>query len=291
MLFFLAGITGNVGGAAARNLLQQGHSVRALVRDTAKAADWASQGVQLQQGDWNDSAALATALQGVDGAYLMVPPTQAPSRDFREAKAILASYKQALTEARPPKLVLLSSFGSEQTEGLGLITATSLLEQELTHLNIPTAILRPGGFFENYLNGLDYVRQSGTLSTFYAPADRPLLMTATADIGAEVARLLTSEWNGNRIFELGEIYSPADIAAAMTEAFGTTITAQAVPRDRWTATLESVGFPAGTTWAYEEMVDGINSGHIHWDVQGTEPLPGTITPTQFFQTLKQPARA
>ncbi len=42
---------------------------------------------------------MTRALTGVEGAYLMMPPVQAPSRDFSEAKAVLASYKQTLAQA------------------------------------------------------------------------------------------------------------------------------------------------------------------------------------------------
>lgn len=289
MLFFIAGITGNVGGATARQVLKDGHNVRALVRDTAKARSWAEQGVELVQGDWNDPASLITALTGVDGAYLMMPPTQTPSRDWREAKAVVASYKQAVEQAKPKKLVLLSSYGSEQPSGIGLITATHLLEEGVGNLDIPTAVLRPGGFFENYVAQIAPTRQSETLYSFYQPVDRKLLMTATADIGAEAARLLTTDWIGKRIVEIGDEHSPTEIAAAMAEVFGQPITAQAVPRAQWSGVLQQFELPADSTWAFEEMADAINSGHIHHNVPGTEAVPATIAPLQFFRNVSQNA--
>ena len=60
-----------------------------------------------------------TGTRGVEGAYLMMPPSQTPSPDFREAKAVLAAYKQALANAAPPKVVALSSMGSEKTQRPG----------------------------------------------------------------------------------------------------------------------------------------------------------------------------
>lgn len=287
MHFFIAGITGNVGGATARHLLQNGHTVRALVRDAAKARPWADEGVELVQGDWNDAASLSRALNSVDGAYLMMPPTQTPSREFREAKAVVASYQQAIQQSRPGKLVLLSSFGSEQSSGIGLITSTSLLETGVGQTDLPTAILRPGGFYENYVAQIAPTKQSGTLYSFYQPVERKILATATADIGAEAAKLLTAEWTGKRIVEVGSEYSPADIAAAMGEAFHQPITAAGIPREQWSSTLQQFGMPAEFTWAFEEMVDAINSGRIHNNVPGTEKVDGTITPVEFFRRLQQ----
>ena len=289
MLFFISGITGHVGGAAANQLLKDGHSIRALERDTEKAQPWADQGVEVVKGDWNDRGALAKAFQGIDGAYLMMSPSQTPSRDFREAKALVAGYKDALTQRPPPKLVLLSSFGSEQPSGLGLITATAIMEQQLGALDIPLAIVRPGGFFENFVGAIQPAVSTGMLYSFYQPLDRLILMAATADIGAQVALLLTTEWTGKRLLELGTLTSPDDIAAAMGQALGRKVTAQAIPRDRWSATLQSFGLPSEYTWAYEEMIDAVNSGHIHNKVPGTEHVPGTVTPTQFFTQHKPQA--
>lgn len=280
-MFLIMGITGNVGGAAARHLLEQGKQVRALVRNPAKAAAWAGKGVELIEGEWEDSAAITRALNGVEGAYFMMPPSQAPSPDFREAKAVIASYKQALANSAPPRVVALSSMGSEKTSGLGLITATHLLEEALNEEPFPVAFVRAGSFFENYVFGLQ-AAQGGTLPIFYAPTNRKLPMIATEDIGAEVAKLLTTEWTGKRIIELGSMVSSDDLAAELGAVLGRDVKAQAVPREAWTATLEHMGLPEGSTWAYEEMIDSVNSGWIDFGVEGTEPVEGITRARDVF---------
>ncbi len=281
-MFLVTGITGHVGGAAARHLLAQGKAVRALVRDEGKAAAWAGQGVELVKGEWEDAGALTRALEGVEGVYLMMPPLQAPSRDFREAKAVIASYMEALGKAMPPKVVALSSMGSQQTSGLGLITSTHLMEEALKTLPIPVAFVRAGSFYENYLFGLQ-AGKGGTLPTFYAPADRKLPMIATEDIGAEVAKLLTSDWTGKRYIELGSMVSSDDLAAELGEVLGREVKAQVVPREAWTSALEHMGMPKGSTWGYEEMVEGVNSGWIGFGVAGTESVQGTTSAEQVFK--------
>ena len=284
-MYLVTGITGHVGGATARHLLQMGKQVRALVRDEAKAAAWKTKGVELIQGEWEDAAAMARALNGVEGVYLMMPPSQTPSRDFREAKAILASYKKALAQAPPPKLVALSSMGSEKTSGLGLITSTHLLEEALASEPFPVAFVRAGGFYENFLFGLD-AAQSGALPTFYAPTDRKLPMVATEDIGAEVAKLLTAQWTGRRVIELGSMVSPDEIAAAFGQVLGRDVKAQAVPREAWAGALQSMGLPKDGTWAYEEMIEGENSGWIGFGVENSERVEGTTSAEQVYAAAK-----
>ena len=53
-MFFIAGITGNIGGAAAKMLLAEGKQVRAVVRDLGKANAWVEKGMELRVGDLTD---------------------------------------------------------------------------------------------------------------------------------------------------------------------------------------------------------------------------------------------
>ncbi len=145
-MYLVMGITGKVGGATARQLLKQGKQVRALVRDREKAARWTEQGVELVDGDWNDATAIAAALKGVEGAFVMLQAVWAPSPDFREAKGVIANYVEALTKLAPPRVVALSSMGAHRTSGVGNVTALSLLEQGLRSLPSPVAFVRAGGF-------------------------------------------------------------------------------------------------------------------------------------------------
>lgn len=287
MLFFVSGVTGNVGGAAALRLLQQGHTVRALVRNPQKASGLFDKGVEVLQGDANDSAAVAAALEGVDGAFVMVPPFAAPAPGYPESKAIIASLREALGKATPARVVALSSIGSDKTSGLGLITATHLLEQALADLPVPTAFVRAGSFFENYGGALAGAAATGIFHTFYGPADRTVPMIATEDIGNQIAGLLTGDWTGKRIVELGSPLSANDVAAAIGETLGKPVTAQVIPREHWAATLESFGLPHGSTWAYEEMLDGVNSGWIDFGAPGTEKVEGTKRISEFFRQLNQ----
>lgn len=285
--FFVAGITGQVGGAAARKLLKQGHQVRTLARDPQKAAEWAKQGVEVRQGDLNDPTAVAAAQEGVQGAFLLMPPHLAHSPGFPEAKATISSYREALQQSPPPRLVLLSSIGSEQNSGLGNITSTHLMEEALGDLPFPIAIVRAGGFIENFKFSLPRAQSSGWLDSFWTPTDRPFPMIATADIGNQVADLLTNPWDGKKIVELGSPVSADDLAHAMTEVLGRSVQARAIPREQWSAALEAMGFSPGTTGSYEEMMDGFNSGWIHFGVHGTEPIAGTTSPAQVFAQMQK----
>jgi hypothetical protein len=76
------------------------------------------------------------------------------------------------------------------------------------------------------------------------------------------------------------------MASAMAEVLGRPVVAQPIPRDRWDATAESFGIPAGSTWGYVEMVESVNSGWINFDVPGTEHVPATTKPAQVFAAAR-----
>ena len=290
-MFLVMGITGKVGGATARHLLAQGKKVRALVRDREKAAIWADQGVELVAGDWNDAAAIARALDGVEGAFLMLPAIWAPSPDFKEAKSVIANYVTALTKVAPPRTVALSSMGANRTSGLGLITALSLLEQGFHDLTTPIAFVRAGAFFENFLYGL-HVAQGGTLPVYYNPTSRKSTMVASDDIGAEVATLLTGPaWSGHRFIELGSLVSADEVAAQLGEVLQRDVRAFAVPRAGWAEAFEQFGIPKDQTGPAEEMYEAVNAGWMDLGAPGTEHVAGKTPARDVFASAQRAAAA
>ncbi len=69
MRILVTGITGYVGGALAPRLLRDGHELRGLARDPARAA---AAGVPVVRGDVLTGAGLDEALEGADVAYFLV---------------------------------------------------------------------------------------------------------------------------------------------------------------------------------------------------------------------------
>ena len=290
-MFLVMGITGRVGGAAAEHLLARGKQVRALVRNREKASSWAKRGVELIDGDWNDSAAIERALRGVDGAFVMLPAVWAPSPDYKEAKGVIGSYVGALTKAAPPCVVALSSMGANRTGGLGMITALSLLERGLRDLRSPIAFVRAGGFFENFLYGLQ-VAGGGTLPVYYDPTNRKSTMVATNDIGVEVATLLAGPaWSGQRVVELGSMVSADEVAEQLGAVLNRDVRALAVPRAGWAAAFEQFGIPKGHTGPAEEMFEAVNAGWMDLGVEGTEHIAGTTSARDVFAAAQKAVTA
>ena len=275
-MYAVMGVTGKVGGAVARTLLAKGEKVRGIVRNLEKATEWRRQGAEVFQADYDDVDALTPAFTGVAGVFVMVPPNFAPAPGFAETKATLKVLHEALSRALPSKAVYLSSIGAEQASGLGLITSSHLLEETLGDLPFSQAFLRAGWFFENSAGDVASARNEGKIRFQLHPLDRKFPLVATADIGNVGAETLTQSWTGIRHIEVAGPpgYTPLDIADAFADAVGRPVEAIAVPRAEWETLWVSQGMPEGRTTPRAEMMDGFNSGWIHFGVPGTEHVDG-----------------
>ena len=279
-MFTVMGITGNVGGAVAENLLAAGKAVRGVVRNPEKAKAWADRGVELVQAAYDDAAGLAKAFTGAEGVFAMIPPDFAPAPGFPDQKRTIAAIRSALEHAKPNKAVFLSSIGSEQPNGLGLITTTHLLEEATRSLPIPVAYLRAGSFMENWLGGLDRIRATGEMPFFYAPLERKFPLVAAQDIGLAAAQVLQQNWTGERVLEVDGPKGGTDLneaAAAYGNALGVNVKAVQLPEPAWQSVLEAIGMPAERSGQYIEMVKSFNSGWIHFGNADTEKFYGPTT--------------
>ena len=283
----IIGITGNVGGATARALLAAGKKVRGIVRDKSKAAAWEAAGVELAVVDVLDPSALGEALRGAEGVFVMVPPNFTPTANYPETRAIIASLRQTLDTVRPAKAVFLSSVGAHRQHGLGLITQSHILEQEMQSLPVAKAFIRAAWFMDNCQWDIGPARERGEIEAFLDPLDRPFPMVATEDIGALAAKTLQEEWSGNRYLELEgpRRYSQLDVAEILSRLLHSPVRAVPVPRDQWTALFEKRGTPKNRTAPRVEMLDGFNSGWIDFERNDTERAQGVCTLDKVLERL------
>ena len=277
-MFAITGITGQVGGQLAGELLAAGRPVRAVLRDEAKAAAWAARGCAIAVAAMDDAAALTAAFDGAQAVFVLLPPAFDPSPGFVEGRAFIAAVSTALRAAKVPRVVCLSTIGADATQE-NLLTQLQLLEQSLADLPAAVTFLRAGWFVENAAWDIGTARASGTLPSLLQPLGRAISMVATADVAHAAATLLQEPFDGHRVVELEgpERVAPADLAAALGRALGREVVAQAVPRPEWEARFRAQGMrhPGPRM----RMLDGFNEGWIAFDPASPRLRKGT-TPVQ-----------
>ena len=275
-MYAITGVTGQVGGAIARTLIAKGMNVRAVARDASKAAPWVERGCELAIAEMSDARALARAFAGADGVFVLIPPIFDPSPGFSEARAVIAAVRDALAEARPNRIVCLSTVGAQATQP-NLLNQLAIMERELGALDLPIAFIRAAWFMENALWDIPSARE-GMIQSFLQPLDRAIPMVATADIGATAARLLRARWVGRRVVELqGPVpVSPNQLASTFGRLLGRPVSGQAVSRTEWEALFRSQGMQNPVPRM--QMLDGFNQGWLSFGGgEGVEAVTGTTT--------------
>ena len=282
-MFAITGITGQVGGEVARNLLAARQTVRGVVRDVGKGKAWAECGCELVAADINDAASLTAAFEGVDGVFVLVPPNFDPSTDFQEARKIGETLSGALEAARPGRVVYLSTIGAQASHA-NLLSQHTIIEQALGSLPVPITFLRPAWFMEN-CNWDVAPAKSGVIQSFLQPLDKPVPMVATADIGRLAAELLQERWNGHRVAELEGPHrvTPKEIAASFASLLGHPVRVEPVPRETWESLFKSQGMKNPEPRI--QMLDGFNEGWIEFEGKEVGSRKGKVELETALRTL------
>ena len=283
-MYAITGITGKVGGEVARTLLKAGHAVRAVVRDPRKGTIWADLGCDVAVSEMSDVAALTAAFAGARGVFVLLPPVFDPSPDFPETRATVAALRQALEDARPAKVVCISTIGA-QAKRENLLTQLSIMEQSLGDLPIPITFLRPAWFMENCSWDVTAARDKGVISSFLQPLDKPVPMVATADVGRVAAELLQESRAGRQVIELEgpTRVSPNEIAATFAQIIGHPVRAEAVPRQTWEQLFKSQGMKHPEPRM--QMLDGFNEGWIEFEQGESKRRKGRIGLKEVLEEL------
>jgi uncharacterized protein YbjT (DUF2867 family) len=286
-MYAVMGVTGKVGGAAARALLEAGASMRAIVRDAAKGEAWSAQ-ADVALADIHDTAALTAAFAGCEGVFVMLPPMFDPSPGFPEAAAMISGLKAALLQAAPGRIVVLSTIGAAATQP-NLLNQLGMLEQALADLPTPVTFLRAAWFIENAAWDVTPARDEGVIRSYLQPLNRPVPMISSEDVGRTAAALLQAPWAGHRVVELeaAERVSPLHLAQAFAEALGRPVRAEVVPRNEWEAIFRAEGMRNPTPRM--QMLDGFNAGWIDFPDRGAGALKGAISLHQAVAALVRQA--
>jgi uncharacterized protein YbjT (DUF2867 family) len=277
MKFTIAGVSGNTGKVAAESLLAGGHSLRVVVRNASKGAAWTARGAEVVVADLTDSGALAKALAGVDGAYLLVPPNMASPDPRASQGEVVQALGRAVQASEVPHVVFLSSVGAQHKDGTGPISGLYPAEHVLSSFpKTSLTAIRAGYFLENLMGSFGALAQ-GIVPSFF-PKDLRFDMIATQDIGELAAKLLIEGATHKKaIVELGSSHSMQEVADALSLHLGKAIKVAEAPLEAMAATLTGFGFTPALAELYREMTGAIIQGRVsfegtHRRVQGTRSL-------------------
>ncbi len=224
----ITGATGQQGGATANELTGAGFDLRAMTRkpDSPAARALGGRGIAIVQGDLNDPASLAKALEGAWGVFAVQNTWEAGVEGEEEQGKRLAT----LARSAGVQHFVYSSVGSAHRKtGIPHFDNKWRVEETIRGLQFPShVILRPVFFMENMVS--PWFLHGDTIHSALRP-DTVLQMIAVRDIGKYGARAFTEAvlLNRREIDLAGDALTMPAAAAALSRGLGRPIEYVPIP--------------------------------------------------------------
>lgn len=245
----VTGATGQLGRLTIAQLLRRAPAarIRALVRNAAAAQDMAARGVELCSGDYNDPAALASALAGVD-KVLLVSSNEVGQR-LQQHRNVIEAAKVAGV-----KLLAYTSVLRADSSPLSLAVEHRATEEYLHRAGVPAVVLRDGWYTENYTANLAPVLQHGVL--LGSARDGRISAAAREDFAAAAAVVLTDDpqVHVGKVYELAgdNAFTLAQYAAEVARQARQPIVYRDLPVAEYKAALQQAGVPESFAQVFAE---------------------------------------
>src|SRR5712672_2330613 len=223
----VTGGTGKQGGAVVKSLLERGHQVRVVTRntDSAKARELANGGVTLVRASLEDTAALTKALEGATSLFAMTTPLEGGTQ---------AETRQGVSAADAAKaagvhLVFTSVGSANRQTGVPHFDSKYEVEKHIAKLGVRATILAPVAVMEN----LSFIKEQLAKGVYAAalPPTRALAQVAVPDIGAVPVRVLenSARFTGKRFELAGDELTGNDAMSILSRVIGRNFTYYQVP--------------------------------------------------------------
>ena len=283
-MILITGATGTTGREVVRELRRLGaQGVRALVRDPARADFIRRAGYEAVVGDFERADTLGAALEGVERALLLTPPTPETVTHHRD-------FITAAAGAGVRHVVKLSAFGADADapEGFGKWHGQS--ENLLKTSGLKWTILRPNFFMQNLLGQAGQIAATGSI--FQPVGDARASFIDARDIAAVAARTLNEEGHEGQTYTLTgpEALSYHDVAAKLSEAAGRAISYVPVSPEQFREGALGAGLPEWLVSALERLNEVFASGRAAEVTDAVERV-GRREPTTFAQFARDHAGA
>lgn len=248
----VTGATGKQGGNLARQLLTKGHQVRGLTRNpnSSAAVELKRLGAEIVTGNLEDRASLQQAAQGVDAIFSMSTPFESDiETEIRQGKNVADAAKTVGV----PYLVYSSVADGDRHTGVPHFDSKWQVEQYISSLGIPHAIVAPCGFMENTIAewALSALKQ-GKYSPGTKPPQSKMVQIAAADIASFAVLMLENRdrFLGKRVKIAGDERPGYECAEILSQVTGKKI--EYIPIAREFAQQQSEDFQI--MWQWDEQV-------------------------------------
>lgn len=234
----VTGASGQLGRLVIHQLLKKvaPDQVVAVVRSPETAADLRALGVLLRKADYDDSASLQEAFQGIEKVLLI--SSTVPGQRLRQHKAVIDAARAAGVKLIAYTSMLRADSSRSVLAGEHLATENYLIASGVDYV-----VLRNGWYLENHTAGLPIAAQHGALmassgSGRFASASR-------ADYASAAVAVLTQSGHSKKIYELAgdTAFTMDDLAVAASARLHREISYRNLPPAEYEGALLGMGLP------------------------------------------------
>ncbi|MEU2334951.1 SDR family oxidoreductase [Streptomyces sp. NPDC006654] len=278
MSIVVTGATGQLGRHVVNQLLEKvpAEQITAVVRDEAKAADFAAKGVKIAVADYNAPETFDGLFAAGDKVLLI------SGNEFDKGRP--AQHQVVIDAAKAAGVALLAYTSAPGSLKARLVDDHRATEKALLASGLPYTLLRNGWYHENYTENLAPVLEHNAVVA--AAGEGRVSSASRADYAAAAAAVLTGEGHENQTYELGgdTAWSFAEYAALIAEQTGKEIVYNSVPGEVLQSILTGAGVPEFFAGILVDVDESIAKGELVVDSGDLSRLAGRPT-TPLAETL------
>lgn len=277
-MYLITGATGNIGHGVVDLLHEQGHEVRALVRDGSRAA-LLPDGIDIAVGNLDDADSVAAALRGVDSVFLLHVGAGTTQTEIMI---------DAARSTGVNRIVLLSSLGA-RLRPLPMIGAILAAREDLLRASgLDVTYLRPNGLMSNALLWADEIREKNQVTDPTDPGRQAVV--DPDDIARVAALVLTQDGHVGHGYILNgpEALTAREQVEILSDVLGHTIEFNAVTPEQVAHEVIEKGTPAQLAGALQNLNELFRAGRAGVITDDIENLTG-VAPRSFRDWCEQHA--
>jgi len=228
-IIFVTGGTGNQGGAVARNLSQQGFTVKVLTRNTnsVNSVNLKKLNIELIKGDLNNTDTYREHLKNVDRIFSVQTFQNGVDKEIKQWTTLATLGK----EVGVKHFLYSSVFGANLNTGVPHMESKHKIENYIKQTRLPFTIIRPTSLYENFL--IPQVKNNILKGKLVQPIDSHTIQQyiAAEDIGKAAVKIFlnSNEYLGKTIPLAAEQLSTQEVADTFSNMLNIKIEYQKLP--------------------------------------------------------------
>jgi NAD(P)H dehydrogenase (quinone) len=265
----VTGATGQLGAKVVEALLASVPAERLAVsvRDTEKANDLRSRGVEVRQGDFDNPASLDAAFAGVDRLLIVSTQGDNETRIRQHLAAVSAAERAGVG------FIAYTSVANAEETSLFLAPVHRATEEAIRKTGIPYSFLRNNWYIENEIGTIQGVLAGAPVVTLAGVGK--VGWASRGDYAQAAAAVLAGNGHENTIYELsGTPITHEDLAAFFSKVLERNVAVQQVDDETYATIIASVGVPEQVVPILVAIQSAIREGALEVKSNDLETLLG-----------------